>query len=237
MEIKHIPLIQKSLSTDISDNFFYQYDNIYLMDNHRLALWAWIREIDLGKKYNLIHIDAHPDMSKAAINDYQNKNLKIENMSLDEYRTIEQDQFKVPLFRWDNYLPIFQYAYAKNFINETSLSFTHHQGSKEALANDLESIYLLREMENIFTDKIFINDNQWIVNLDLDYFFASQPSKTFLFSDEYISLIGKYLKIGLDKKIIKVLTIAFSPECCGSWENAEFAFNKLNKELNIPLKL
>lgn len=227
--IAHIPLVHKSTSTDINDNFLIQEENVFIMDNHRLALWCWLQEIDLNKKYNLIHIDAHPDMSETSLEDFNRTKNPIEKMSLDEYRNIKQEKFNIPLFRWDNYLKIFTEKYPENFLKETSISFTHHLGSSEKLTRDLESMALPRELENIFSQKIYINENKWIVNLDLDYLFSSQPQKILMYSEDFLKSIATSLKVGLESGMIEVLTIAFSPECCGSWENAEKAYDILNQ--------
>src|SRR5260370_30427902 len=44
-----------------TDNFLWKHDNVYVMDNHRAALWCWLREIDLRKPHSLFHIDRHYD--------------------------------------------------------------------------------------------------------------------------------------------------------------------------------
>jgi hypothetical protein len=69
------------------------------------------------------------------------------------------------------------------------------------------------------------------VNLDIDYFFSSQPQKLALFSDEFVDAVACTLKKGLGNGMIKVLTIALSPECCGGWEKAESMLLKFQKIL------
>jgi hypothetical protein len=232
-----IPLLAKNVSTDSTDNFLINEDNIYVMDNHRLALWCWFNKINVNNKYNLIHIDAHPDLSASGIADYLKLNKKVSEMSLEEYRSIMQGQYNVPLFRWDNYLKVFIESHKENYIPETSLSFTHHLGSSDKLSKDLSSIFILRELENVFDEKLFINNNKWIVNLDLDYFFTTQPHKKLLFTKDFMESIACLLKKGIDQKLIEVLTIALSPECCGSWENAEIAYEIFKDKLNLKFDL
>lgn len=238
MIFEHIPLVNKGESKDSSDNFLIEEDKIFLMDNHRLALWCWFQKINLGKKYNLIHIDAHPDMSHSAIEELaKNKNVAIEKFSLDQYRNLNDSRYNVPLIRWDNYLKIFTTNFRENVDMESSISFTHHLGSNESLKHDLSPIYLIKELEDIFTGKRFINENKWIFNLDLDYFVSSQPNKKILFSDDIIETVGEMIQIGLKNNLIEVVTIAFSPECCGNWDVADAVYKKLNKKLNLKFKI
>lgn len=231
----HIPLISKSVSTDIKDNFLIQKDNIFVMDNHRLALWSWLQCVDLKNKYNLIHIDAHPDLSMNGIESFKSLNKMIHNLSLDEYRTIKQEDIQIPIFRWDNYLQFFLKYYSENILE--TYSFTHKLGSSEKLKHDFSDIHLLREMEAIFSQKRFVNDAKWILNLDLDFFLASQPHKVLMYSENYLNELFKSIKLGLDNNMIEVFTIAFSPECCGSWENAEAIYRILNDSLKLGIEI
>lgn len=233
-----IPFVNKGISKDIGDNFLVELEsNVYLMDNHRLALWSWFQKINLLEKYNFIHIDAHPDLSESALNHFNRDHNPIEKMTLSQFRTFIQDDINIPLFRWDNYIQIFLKKYPELIHLENTYSFTHKLGSSQSLSVDLSPVYLIKELEEIFTQKKFINQSNWIVNLDLDYFFTSQPHKLMMFDHRYIQKVGELLRIGLDSKLITVLTIAFSPECCGSWENSEEMFKLLNKTLNLNLNL
>lgn len=231
----HIPLLEKSTSTDIADNFLIQKDNIFVMDNHRLALWSWLQILDLNKKYNLLHIDAHPDLSEQGVQYWSQKPTPIHKLSLEEYRTTLQKDINIPIFRWDNYMQFFLKYYSNNILE--TMSFTHKLGSNSKLNKDFADIHLIRECEGIFSQSKFINEDKWIVNLDLDFFFTSQPQKLLMYSDEFLSNFCKSIKLGLDSNMIEVLTIAFSPECCGSWEKSELIFEKINKALSLDIKV
>ena len=238
MKVKQwIKLQEKKLSQDISDNFLFQSENVYVMDNHRLALWSWFQQMKPGKKYNLFHIDAHPDLSSSGVSFY-NRNLNpLEKMPLDIYRTIIQTDINIPLFRWDNYIQFLLVHYNEYLNIDSSISVTHKLGSSLGLKNDFSSIHLLRELSDILLQKRFVNEDKWIINLDIDYFYSSQPQKLIMYSEEFILNIAEIIKTGLDNKMIEVLTIAFSPECCGSWENAEKVFAILNQKLDLKLDL
>jgi len=216
-----IPLVTRGFSGSSKDNLLLKQDSIYVMDNHRLALWCWFQEMEKGNRYNLFHIDAHPDMSESALETF-NHDLWI--MNLEQYRTAWQQNINSPLFRWDNYLEVFLRNYP-DCIGLT-LSATHHLGSPKGLQEEVRPYDLLKCLNDIFSGKKYINELPWIVNLDLDYFFSAQPEKIQLFSDEHIDMIAKTLMNGLELGMIKVITIALSPECCGGWDKAELMLSK-----------
>jgi hypothetical protein len=61
------------------------------------------------------------------------------------------------------------------------------------------------------------SEHKWIVNLDIDYFFTENNGQTYQYlTDTFIYNITNQLKIALQENMIKVLTIAISPECCGN---------------------
>lgn len=211
-----IPLVTRGESASSTDNVLYNKGNIFVMDNHRLALWCWFQKINKNQRYNLFHIDAHPDMSESALKDF---NHDLWSLSLLDYRTAWQPDINSPLFRWDNYLEIFLKKYPESL--GLAVSATHQLGSTKSLSEEVKCFDLVARLSEIFSGKKYINDLPWIVNLDLDYFFSAQPEKLQLFSDEYIESISKSLQLGLESGLISVLTIALSPECCGSWEKAE----------------
>lgn len=59
--------------------------HIYLMDNHRAALWAWLQHIDLSKKYNLLHVDAHDDLSMSEVSHSKDEAEAIHSMNIEAY--------------------------------------------------------------------------------------------------------------------------------------------------------
>lgn len=228
-----IPFKGRNSSEQTSDNILFQEKNIYIMDNHRLALWCWFQKLDLNESYNLFHIDAHPDMSNSANDVFFNKNIDMWNVTLSEYQTFMQEDYNIPLFRWDNYIQILLKFYPQLVKKENSYSATHKVGSKETLAVDISAYRLLSELNGIFSGQKFTNENKWIVNLDLDYFFSSLPDKTLMYSTEYLEAFAHSLRSGLDNEMIKVLTIALSPECCGGWEKAEQVLTMFTKIFEV----
>jgi len=223
-----IPLTTRGASADSRDNFLASVDNIFVMDNHRLALWCWFQKIQKAERYNLFHIDAHPDLSESGLKEF---NHDLWTISLDDYRSAHQKEVNSPLFRWDNYIEIFLQKYPEN-VGHT-ISATHHLGSTKDLKEVVKPIDLVRRLDDLFSERIYLNDLPWIVNLDIDYLFSSRPQKLPLFSEEYVEAVALSIKRGLDNGMIKVLTIALSPECCGGWEKAEVMLKRFQQTLGM----
>lgn len=211
-----IPLKSRGESASFLDNVLIEDGKTFIMDNHRLALWCWFQKIKSGKKYNLFHIDAHPDMSDSA-NAYFSHDLF--NITLEDYRAELQKDINVPLFRWDNYIEIFLTHYPQ-MVGHT-ISATHHLGSSKTLKEDISPYTLVKRINEIFYERTYVNEYPWIMNVDLDYFFSAHPEKTLLFSEEYVKSLALAIENGLDNEMLEVLTISLSPECSGGWENAE----------------
>ena len=66
-------------------NLLWQSENVYVMDNHRLALWCWMQHIE-EEQYDIVHIDEHYDCLSFCHDSWSKeypKNLK--ELSLDAY--------------------------------------------------------------------------------------------------------------------------------------------------------
>lgn len=203
--------------------------NIYIMDNHVAALWCWLQEIDTNEKYNVLHIDAHYDTMYSRIDTWLShlpENLRsldiYDYLSLKFYDREFRDGYEI--MRWDNYFPIFHRLFEGN-INSYHF-FTHNDGTLFEEMKDRLSEYSIPGLFNLIDyifDKATSGDYQWIVNIDLDYFFQKivDTDITLRFiSEEAIGFFIDRIKVYLSSGRIKVMTIAMSPECCGSWENA-----------------
>ncbi len=94
----------------IDVNFLWNTENIYIMDNHRAALWCWLQHIKPNSKFGLFHIDAHYDAAATIIDD-EIKNLPdLTRIEFNDYLGISfknKTGKKCPLIRWDNYLYLY----------------------------------------------------------------------------------------------------------------------------------
>lgn len=219
-----IPLKERGISASSNDNVLWNEGKVFVMDNHRLALWCWFQKMQKGKRYNLFHVDAHPDMSESALKYFKSD---LWSMSLEDYRTSWQEDINEPLFRWDNYIEILLKKYPEQVAK--TISATHHLGSSKELSEEVKAYDLLKNFHGIFSGERFVNDFPWILNLDLDYFFSAAPEKVLLFSEDYIKALARAIEQGLQSGIIEIFTISLSPECCGSWENSEMLLKYFSK--------
>lgn len=221
-----IPFKGRNTSTNYNLNLLFQNGKTYIMDNHLAASWCWLQKIDVEKRYNLLHIDRHYDLLQSQIDWWiealQEQNIDLKTISITDLLAINyrhkdmptSDSF--PLFRWDNYLTIFNRLFP-NLIASTTFA-THKDGDTlEEFEMHEPEIYELQENLSYWINSN--NKNKWIVNLDIDYFFTDYNERHFQFlTDDYVLKIAEEIKKSWEN--IEVLTIALSPELCGGWDNA-----------------
>lgn len=222
-------------------NFLWRHENVYIMDNHRAALWCWLQHIDLGSKHGLFHIDAHYDMAKTLSENTLKLIPDLNGIALEDYLNIMQPDTitvgsEIPIIRWDNYLTLFELRYSYN-IGEF-FTATHKLGDKPPDTIHWEEIEI-NKLSDVFSSYLEENGHSgWILNLDLDYFFTFYDEAYQIFlSDSYINEIFESIKIALDQKSITVLTICLSPECTGGWKNSEQLCSRLCQVLEIEFEL
>ncbi|NJO88170.1 MAG: hypothetical protein HC831_03780 [Chloroflexia bacterium] len=141
---------------------------------------------------------------------------------------------------WDNYFPLFHRLY-KNNINRYQF-FTHKEGSMFDEMEPMLDEYPIPGLFNLM-DYIFDEENSgtynWIVNIDLDYFFQRIDETDItirIISFEAIDFFIQKIKPHLNDKIT-VMTIALSPECCGGWDNSLSLMNYFASKLDIDFKI
>ncbi|WP_031481825.1 peptide arginase family protein [Maridesulfovibrio frigidus] len=221
-------------SMAIKLNFLWNDKNIFIMDNHRAALWCWIQSLKGGQSLKVFHVDRHFDALFSAQDYAHFPHDEFESMDIEEYLTFgyDNDFFAVtPLFRWDNYLGLFIEKYRAQ-ISEWAFA-THGKG---AAPKDISYAgYEPWEFPSAISDLT----GKWIFNLDLDYFFGRMANGQMerLFTDIYINDFAKALRTALDSGVVEVLTISLSPECAAGWAGAEGALNVLAKGLGIDFCL
>lgn len=240
MWIKEPPRILKdSLSQNV--NFLYKKDKIYIMDNHLCAGWVWLNYLNTNDSHNLFHIDRHYDLSTNDVEVQKliiDENLNLSNLTFDEYcslsfRLENYSDYEIKLFQWDNYIGNLHKVYP-SFFNETYFA-CHESGDMiDGFVTCEPTFELLPENISYWINRE--KEKNWIVNLDLDYFFLELGDETIqAFSDEYIISVARSIKKAIDN--ISVLTICLSPECCGGWREA-LRINEIVCEiLEIDFKL
>ena len=220
-------------------NYLVNHKNIYLMDNHKMALWCWLQKIDVHKKYNLLHIDRHTDTLKSRMSDWLSKLEEVDDISKlspEEFSELKWTKGSTEdyVFTWGNYLSILLEIYPK-LINELQM-VTNNEGDFPDFENMIktDSIWdFVNYFENIFKDK----EDKWIINIDIDFFVASYEGKIVnLIADDALNYISKHIKKLNDEERIEVITISLSPECSGGWENSISIANKIGEALNLKIE-
>jgi hypothetical protein len=231
-----VPFKGREDSGAFKQNFLWRDGPIYIMDNHRAAMWCWLQHIDQSKKYNIFHIDRHSDTLYSRIEEWKDNLPNLKDITIDEYlnKTYKSDHGIVPLFSWDNYLSLFLEIYSP-IVDECYFA-THKKGDppKFQKIRDID----VWEIPNNLEFWISESKKKWIVNVDLDYFFYKQnESETIMVSDDYISSIFSAISNKIQDTSIIVLTLCLSPDCTGGWAASEKLCGTICEILNLNFHL
>lgn len=235
----HVPFKGRCRSGATTQNFLWQHGNVYVMDNHRAALWCWLREIGVNEDVALIHIDEHYDTLYSRIDEWLALLPDLRTLSIDEYLAFDYlvEGFRIPVIRWDNYLSIFLERYSHQVVG--ALFATHGEGDEP------RSVELLQcEARNLPSNLAYHMDRhaqRLIVNVDLDYFFCDDENdeRKLMFSEEYITSIFYTLRTQLEAGRITCLTLCLTPDesYTGGWAQAEALCARACEILGVPFAL
>lgn len=218
---KLMPLKERGCSFAFNTNFLYKKDNVYLMDNHRMAAWCWAASFDPNAKYTIIHIDKHYDTLGSNLSLLTSAiGRDIKSLSLKEYNKLEFNCGLGPykVFKWDNYIPLFHHFYADSIIEY--LFFTHDVGTiPEYLKKHIQHLSVHKLIE--YFPSMFIDyTDRLIINVDIDYFFVESSNFSNYLSDNATKkIVRSIMNLADDPR--NIVTIALSPDCCGGWDKAE----------------
>ena len=211
-----VPFKGRHHSGYFEQNFLWRQNNVYIMDNHRAAMWCWLQHVDPKRPHALFHIDRHYDTLNGGMEDWLANLPDHWHLSIDEYlrHSYEAAIGELQLFRFDNYLSIYLRLFGQCLA---SCHFaTHDDGEKPILEERCEH-FLWQVPENL---EYWIEPKQapWILNIDLDYFFCDAKiadARQLMVSHEYIEAVFDAVRQRMDDGSIAVTTIALSPEYCG----------------------
>jgi len=203
-------------------NFLYNSGKVYIMDNHLAAGWSWLNSLNVAEQYNLFHIDRHYDLLEFPLTmntEVIDKGIKLGDLTLLQYLDIKQDlknNGSVPAFRWDNYIGNLNVVYPNLFKEKFFATQRDGTPLRDFINHEMDCFELINNIEYWITET---NECNWIVNLDIDYFFTRVGDQNIqTLSDEYIIELMNRLKKVYDR--IVVITISLSPECSGGWRKA-----------------
>ncbi len=219
------------------DQFFVWNDkNIYVMDNHRAALWCWLNRLNKIPSTNLkvLHIDNHPDMSPAGLHCACANNVEFSTLSLKEYLNLKHNpkekhfhgEVNEQVFSYQNFLRFFIQKYP-NIIDSSDVYITQYHWETKPIIDPKFKRNLSKYIKDIdrSTDcsqstarlyktdliKLFEKDqnSKWIVDLDFDYFYNEETNRLNI---KLAKEVIQHIKEWYDKNKIIGLTIAWSPE-------------------------
>ena len=210
---------------------------MYVIDNHRLALWCWLRHLDSTTTVDILHMDQHYDCLMSCHDEWVTAlPPDIGALSLEEFSAyLWQGTFEpCPLFRSDNYLSLFMLRYGTQVVN--AYLSTHRDGDRPCF--DFHEFTILECMGYLNARCSASNSAKTILNIDIDYFTETGFDKPIIIvSREFLRALGKIIGKGLQNGSILCLTVALSPEFSGSWQLAEMLTQGLLEPAGIPFSL
>ena len=233
-----VPFKGRNHSGATQQNFLWCFENAYIMDNHRAALWCWLQDVPATERIKLLHIDEHTDTLYSRIDEWLNVLPPLNNLSVEEYLSLNYptQHGVVSIVRWDNYLSLYLERYREQV--EQAIFATHGVGDKPRLKRAIfvEPQHLPGSIDCRLTDE----GARWIVNVDLDYFFCDQEGRRrHMFSDEYVTSVFTSIRRCRDLGRVACLTICLTPdeEFTGGWAQAEELCAKACGILGLPFEL
>jgi len=228
-----VPFKGRNYSGATDQNFLWKTGKLYVMDNHRAALWCWERECDLSETHSIIHIDQHYDTLASQLTEWMNflPNLK---SNISEYLDASYDcgGISCPVIQWGNYLSI---HIERNGANIAQSIFATHKDGDTPRLDDMEEIEITDLLGRLGAVANYGSGN-WVFNLDLDYFFYGNGKR--LVSDEFFVEFVQVFSEIYSAKHIKVITLCMTPtNFTSGWEETENMIRTLLASVGVDFKL
>lgn len=248
-----VPFKGRNSSNAYNQNFLWKHDSIYIMDNHRAALWCWLQHFSNNETVHLFHIDQHYDTLTSNITDWVKASPNFRNLTVEEFLMTcynVDDDGCVEIVRWDNYLSLFLALFPSCIKDKVFCTHCRENNNTPHcdLPNSDEYTEIgITELPCNLNHFLAEHSKQWIVNLDIDFFFSSAPKDEVeadgnskgivMLSDGYMRNVFQTIKKKYHDGNIRVITVALSPECCGGWENAESVCSLFCEVMGLDFKL
>jgi hypothetical protein len=219
-----IPFRGRNRSGPIDVNFLWRWGRLYVMDNHRLALWCWWQHWESRPIWRLLHIDRHYDALWSIYNPWPSHSTEEHRRELDQYlsATVTEGADDLALYRWDNYLAAFLSLHADRIKRVVLATAKEGAPPTRGPLDNCGPWDLMREVQFTVSDKEK-DPTPWILNIDLDYFVCQIRPEAYvrLHADVFLAELAQIIKKGYEQGIFRVITIAMSPEPAGGWAMAD----------------
>jgi hypothetical protein len=235
-----VPFKGRNASGVYNQNFLWPAGTVYVMDNHRAAMWCWLQHVDPGQPHSLFHMDRHYDCMPSP-EWLENCPENIQKLSIDEYLNFDYapNDFnhgeRAQLFTWDNYLSIYLARYG-NSINPLVMYTHDDDGAPSEVSFTRGDIWSAPGEIRC----LGASHGPWIFNLDLDYFFWHDAEQLGLMvSDAYLEACFEKVREKIEDRTIAATTIALSPEhgLTGGWQPAERLAKRVLQILGVEFTL
>ena len=236
-----VPFAGRNDSGVYKQNFLWKSGNLYVMDNHRAALWCWLQHMGWEQKVSICHIDKHTDVLGSQLDRWLKllpadlSSIGIDGYLEHSYTDGIVPNNPIPLFRWDNYLSIFLAEYSRQI--DLCAFATHGEGDRPNFpeAKFMNVDVLPQELDTLFSQP----SQPWLINLDLDFFFHQPDGEHYKrrYSAAFAKEVFLRIKRLNETGNVRAITVALSPECCGGWANAERAAAQFFRAFDIEWRL
>lgn len=221
-----IPWEKRGHSGATDDNFLWRHGNLYVMDNHRLALWCWWQHLHESPFWGFTHVDRHYDALWQGTNPWPTHAKAEHRTDLESFRAAtfrsSTDAMDFELYRWDTITSALWSLHAEQLRDIHFATAGEGDFPLIPRANHVGPWKVPRLLQYLAEPVDHLSFPE-ILDLDIDYFSQADHGGPFgrVFSDEYIGEIGRAVATGLECGRFGVITIALSPETTGSWRLAE----------------
>ena len=80
-----LPFAGRNHSGATNQNLLCKAGNVYIMDNHRAAMWCWLQEVPEDGVVGLFHIDEHYDTLYSRIDEWKASLPALRGLRIGEY--------------------------------------------------------------------------------------------------------------------------------------------------------
>ncbi|WP_194478586.1 UPF0489 family protein [Bradyrhizobium sp. CCBAU 53338] len=236
-----VPFKGRGSSAYTQLNFLWQHENVFVMDNHRAAMWCWLQRIKPTSSHSLFHIDQHYDTRTSHMNEWLKKVPSCWDIPIEDYLSLTVAHpaiGEIPLLSWDNYLSIYLELFGRH-LNSVNFA-THRVGERPKQEIWEHDVWDVPENLDYWLKPELA---PWIMNVDLDYFFCDasddQPPQRFL-SPDFISGVFDVIARKRNDGTIGVVTIALTStkDLTGGWgpavETARLGLSRLGIDFALP---
>lgn len=223
------------------DSFLWKEKNIYVMSNHRLALWCWLQDGNIfDGKYSLIHVDQHNDARRwegegeqEALNKILHSARGLKDLNI--YQSFQcptgsfgGERSSRPAITYDNFI----HLAAKIKIFDHYYMYSRYGDWNTGLPPGAFTFYKKHFEIFGFSKHLINNPAEYVIDVDLDFFDFGRGLIYRIFEDLLLIFLFKKISKYLSK--ISVITISIN-EVPGNelWGKRQRQLKIINRILKI----